>query len=827
MEDVEVKHDESKPAEGTAPAPEKELSDGGSNSDDDLKKGLVGKPKDDMTFDEAVSHHEQFNMREIVVPLPGGGQMRFNPFSSLFAIAILWGLSIWCMVDPDNSSETIIAWKARVTELFTWFYVGTNPCFMAFMIWVAFRFGHVRLGPKDSRPEFDDLTYFAMLFSAGIGVGLFFYGVSEPLWHQGSNWFTNAGYHNQDEVDMNAINYTVFHWGITGWSQYLVVALCAGLAGFRFNLPFTLRSCFYPLLGEYTWGWIGDVIDGFTIVTTVAGVCTSLGLGAFQLKAGLEFVGAVEEDLTPEKTQTVHVVSIWVITCVATMSVVSGLNVGIKYLSQLGFGLGMLLLLIVFVLEKTNYMLNLIVQEVGYYFQTSILLLNFWTDTFGQLKDGQGRAVDDKSSAVWWMDAWTVFYIGWWVAWAAFVGLFIARISKGRTIGSIVFYSYLAPLGYTIIWFCIFGGTGIRQARQAMELEEIGETYFNSTEYYLADGSTYCYDVPQENVVVDGNVVFENTLLGVTPVCKFNSAEADFAWFNVLNSFSYPLDFSSGFGPFLSWLSLFTLAIYFVTSSDSGSLIVDNLASNGFEETHWIQRIFWAFTEGSVATALLVAGGSQALRALQSASILSGLPFTAMLAMMCISIYRMCIRAEKNDEEDKETSLQEDYKQYKIFTVPIYGGVFNIFEYIISLGSPHPVRKEFMACPSAKDIVDFLVATVVPFVPLYNLYSRFSPKDSDRTGNMFGAAFYGAMHFLWIALFASMAKSPGLRGFAWCVWLFNGCILSVLRMNFRARFNIDGNMFADYMYSVFLWPQVIVQMAAEMDANMEKEEVDV
>ena len=161
-----------------------------------------------------------------------------------------------------------------------------------------------------------------MLFSAGIGVGIFFYGVSEPLWHQSSNWFAEAGYRSQDEIDMFAINLTIFHWGILGWSPYLVVALCAGLAGFRFNLPFTLRSCFYPLLGEYVWGWIGDIIDGFTIVATVAGVCTSLGLGALQVKAGLQFVGAVPEDLSPEKEQTVHLVAIWVMTMVATASVI-------------------------------------------------------------------------------------------------------------------------------------------------------------------------------------------------------------------------------------------------------------------------------------------------------------------------------------------------------------------------------------------------------------------------------------------------------------------------------------------------------------------------
>lgn len=231
-----------------------------------------------------------------------------------------------------------------------------------FIIYIAWRFGDLRLGKKDSKPEFDDITYFAMLFSAGIGVGLFFYGVSEPLWHRTDNWFAAGGDKAQDDIDMFAMNLTVFHWGITGWSQYLVIALCSGLASFRFDLPLTLRSCFYPLLGDYTWGWIGDIIDGYTIVTTVAGVCTSLGLGAFQIAAGLKVVGAIDPQITEDDETNVHLYSIWFITALATISVVSGLGVGIKYLSQIGFGLGVLLMVWVFCLEKTNYLLNLIVQ---------------------------------------------------------------------------------------------------------------------------------------------------------------------------------------------------------------------------------------------------------------------------------------------------------------------------------------------------------------------------------------------------------------------------------------------------------------------------------
>ena len=152
-------------------------------------------------------------------------------------------------------------------------------------------------------------------------------------------------------------------------------------------------------------------------------------------------------------------------------------------------------------------------------------MINFHTDAFGQLHENEGRSIDGKASATWWMDSWKIFYIGWWVAWAAFVGLFIARISRGRTIGSIILYSYLAPLGYTIIWFCVFGGVGIRQARQALELEQLGAIYHNNSEYYLAEGSSYCYDVPQEDIVVNDTTIFVNTLLGVTPVCKFDSSK--------------------------------------------------------------------------------------------------------------------------------------------------------------------------------------------------------------------------------------------------------------------------------------------------------------
>ncbi|KAL3934455.1 MAG: hypothetical protein SGBAC_009834 [Bacillariaceae sp.] len=769
--------------------------------------------------EDAILKHESYGMREIVIPF-GAKAIRFNPLTSLFAIAFLWGLAGWCMSEPEDSRDKLLEFRADVASLFTWFYVGTNPCFMFFIIWVAYRFGDIRLGEKDSKPEFDDITYFSMLFSAGVGVGLFFYGVAEPLWHRGSHWFAEAGYRAQDEVDMFALNLTVFHWGITGWSQYLIVAICAGLASFRFKLPMTLRSCFYPMLGDYVWGWIGDVIDGYTIVTTVAGVCTSLGLGAFQIAAGLKRVGAIDKDISDDDLTDVHLYSIWIITCLATISVISGLGVGIKYLSQIAFGLGQLLLFWVFTMERTNYILNLIVQEVGYYFQWTVFQMNFHTDAFGQLNHGEGRAVDGNSAATWFMDAWTIFYIGWWVAWAAFVGLFIARVSKGRTIRSIIFFSYACPLIYTIVWFCVFGGVGLRQVRQAEELQQMGLAMHDNIDFYQSSEDEFCYDVPQVPEIsytgLDNSTkTFTNSLMGVTPVCLFNSGDDQTAWFNVLNSFSYPNDFTNGLGPFLSWVSIFSLSIYFITSSDSGSLVVDNLASNGFEDAHWLQRVFWAFTEGGAASALLVSGGQNALRALQAASILSGLPFTFFLIFMCQTIVSMCKLAEENDKEGTSISLEEDFKRKRNFVMPIFGGIFNIFERLLSCGMVHEKRTAIAQIESSS-ISGFFIAILFPFIPLYKIYGMARPKEADAKGNKFWVLAYTIFYYLTVGLFCSIGHSPAFRAIGWSTMAIAATILCVIRCTVRMNNKIEGNVVADFIVSMFLWPQVLVQLEKEL-----------
>jgi choline-glycine betaine transporter len=328
---------------------------------------------------------KEYPMRFFTVPLPGGGEVYLNGLTSLFGGAVLWGLAIWCTSDPEGSLDKLSEWQLAVTEKFTWFYIVANPAFTFFVFWLAIRYGDVKLGKKDEEPEFDDISYFMMLFSAGVAVGLFFYGVSEPLWHQSGHWFAEAGYRSQDEIDQWALMLTMYHWGFAGWSPYIVVAIAAGLASYRFDLPMTVRSALYCVFGNYTWGWIGDIIDGFSMIMTVGGVCTSLGLGAMQITAGAKRMGWMDEDISEDDETDRNVIIIWSITLIATVSVVSGLSVGIKLLSQIGFGMGLVLLILVLIMEKTNYLFNLHVQTIGYYFQWCLLQVPFWTDAFGQL----------------------------------------------------------------------------------------------------------------------------------------------------------------------------------------------------------------------------------------------------------------------------------------------------------------------------------------------------------------------------------------------------------------------------------------------------------
>lgn len=775
------------------------------------ESSLSNKTADESAKSFSGHYEEELGMRSVSVPLWKGNYMHFNPLTSVLGFFTIAALAVWCAVAPESSGEALSDISSRINENWVWFNVGTKPLFLFFVAYLSLsKYGSIKFGKDDEEPEFSDGAYFAMLFSAGVAVGMFFYGVSEPLIHLEGNRFAEAGYHNDNEKAQQAITLTLFHWGFTAWSSYVIVACAAGLSCWRYGLPLTMRSCFYPLLGVHTWSWVGDVLDAFTIVTVISGVCTSLGLGAIQLVTGLQRIGWIDQDKVGEELNTAQCVTIAIVTVVATASVVSGLDAGVKFLSQVALITGLVLWALVFFLDDTTFLLDLIVQSTGQYFQWTIFQTNFLTDAFDRLPEGGGSAVDGNGADKSWMASWTLFYWSWFASWSSFVGLFIARISRGRTLRNVVGFSLIAPLMYVTVWFSVFGGVGIRQQRVARELMVLGNVTTGNEGEYLVTGSTNCYMPPEEDVYNGSELLFSNPTPGLGPFCTLDNDDWDSAWFNVLYSF-YDL------GAVLSAFSLVAIAIYFVTSSDSGSLIVDTLASNGRTEHHWLQRVLWAFLEGTLAITLVLAGGRSALSALQAASIIAGLPFTFLLCFCTKSIW-LFVR----------DPTVTDVKALcgKGFHMPFFGGIFDAVEYAVSMGSIHPSLLEGgIENPSRATYSTFLISLVCPFITYYKVLQAVDGKKKHSKSHMVKAGVFAAMWLGWIILFALSGRydQSGLVAFGALAYFAQGFMLAATRNTIRARFNISGGSITDVLASLALYPQVLTQLLAEMEASDEVE----
>ena len=371
------------------------------------------------------------------------------------------------------------------------------------------------------------------------------------------------------------------------------------------------------------------------------------------------------------------------------------------------------------------------------------------------------------------------------------------------------------------MWFGVWGGIGLRQSRQADELQMLGINLHNDSKYFATEpdygeDESFCYNVPQEPTEENG--MFENLLPGVTPVCNLNPNNWDAASFNVLYSFSFPDDYATGYGPFLTVLFLFSVAVYFATSSDSGSLVVDFLASNGHMEHHWLQRMFWALTEGAVATALLNAGGADGLAALQAGSIICGLPFTVMLLVIIQSIYEFCEQALDPDTDEFQFPDRK-------FKQPVYGGVLNIFEKVVSLGNVHPERvSKGMDQPSSKHWQEFAVGLLLPMVSVYRIMNAMHPKETSKRSNMLFVCTFTVMHIMWIVLFCMVAVYPSLRAWGWGAYFINACLVFSMKNHFTTTRKMASSALGDFISSLFFWPQVFSQLVIELeDDSMEAE----
>lgn len=482
----------------------------------------------------------------------------------------------YTVVFPDDANSRFSHLQSSIMTNASWFYVMAVALILLCVacLGLSRRYGDIKLGPDHAEPAFSFGSWFAMLFSAGMGIGLMFFGVAEPVMHFLSPPLGEPG---TVEAAREAMKLTFFHWGLHAWAIYAIVALILAFFGYRHNLPLTLRSALYPMIGERIYGIPGHAIDVFAILGTIFGVATALGYGVLQVNSGLNYLTGVDIN-----TQT-QVILIVVITALATISVATGLDKGIRRLSEANLLLALMLLVMVVLLGPTVLLLQMFVQNTGAYL----------SDIVGKTFNLYAYEPTD------WLGGWTLFYWAWWLSWSPFVGMFIARISRGRTIREFVTGVLFVPTGLTLIWMTAFGNTAIDMImnRGMADLGQAVQT-----------------DVPV-------------------------------ALFRFLEYFP--------FSTVLSVIATAMVVIFFVTSSDSSAMVVDMLASGGNSKTPIWQRVFWSVLIGVVAMVLLLAGG---LQALQTVTIASALPFSIVLLVSAYGLLKaLAVDAAKRASLEKTT----------------------------------------------------------------------------------------------------------------------------------------------------------------------------
>ena len=484
--------------------------------------------------------------------------MQVNPPVFFISAALILAFVLFGALFPEQAGRAFDALQAKIVHDFGWFYILAVAIFLIFVIFLMLsRYGDVKLGPDDSEPEYSYLSWFAMLFSAGMGIGLLFFGVAEPIQHYAK---PPVGEGSTVEAARQAMVLTFFHWGLHAWAIYLVVGLALAYFAFRRGLPLTLRSGLFPLIGKRIHGPAGHAIDIFAVLGTMFGVATSLGFGVLQVNAGFSHLFGLPVN------PTVQLILIAVITGMATLSAGTGLDKGVKRLSELNIILAIVLLVFVLFAGSTVFLLQAFVQNVGAY--------------LGAVVQRTFRMYAYEPNA--WLGDWTLFYWGWWISWSPFVGMFIARISRGRTIREFIGGVLLVPVLFTFLWMTVFGNTAI-----ALDLG------------------------------------------GAAPIVQTVADNIPVALFEVLEQL--PLSVIA------SGLATLLIVTFFVTSADSGALVIDMITSGAAPNPPVWQRVFWAICAGVVAAVLLLAGG---LQALQTAALASALPFAVIMLLICYGLLR-------------------------------------------------------------------------------------------------------------------------------------------------------------------------------------------
>ncbi len=502
------------------------------------------------------------------------------------ANVIIFGIIALAILHPDAPQffSNILAW---ITENLGWYYLlAVGIILIAFIFIALSRYGVIKLGPDHSEPAYSDRSWFAMLFSTGMGIGIMFFGVAEPLLHYLA---PPIGEPETIEAAKAAMNITFFHWGIHAWAIYGVVGLILAYFSFRMNLPLAVRSALYPMIGDRIYGRWGDAIDTFAVIGTVFGVATTLGFGVMQINTGLN----VLFPSIPVASNT-QIILIIATTACATLSVSMGLDKGIKILSELNLLLAFALVLFVFFFGgKVLFLLQALMQNIGQYFS------GIFDSTFNMYSYEAAASVAEKDKIEGWLGGWTIAYWGWWIAWSPFVGMFIAKISRGRTIRSFVGGVLLIPAGFTFFWMTTFGNSAI------------------------------------DLIANDGVLELKETLLGPD-----GSSKALFAFINafpVAESIQSIIP-AEWIRSIISFIAVMMVAVFFVTSADSGALVMDMLSSKKeIEITPLWQRIYWSSITGLIAIVLLLNGG---LGTLQAASTMTALPFSLVILVSIYGLFK-------------------------------------------------------------------------------------------------------------------------------------------------------------------------------------------
>ena len=490
------------------------------------------------------------------------------------AVVLVFLMVVGTISKPDLAAEFFSSMLTFVTRTFGWFYMLSVAIFLLFMVAIALsRWGRIKLGPDHAEPQYSFFSWFSMLFAAGYGVALMFFGVAEPVLHYAE---PPAGSALTLDAAKQAMQIAFFHWGFHIWAIYGLVGLILAYFAYRHGLPLTMRSALYPLIGNRIYGPIGHMVDIFAIFGTLFGIATTLGLSVTQINAGMNYLWPAIP-ISP----TVQVISIVVITAMATASVVAGLDKGIKNLSLFNIIMAFCLLMFVFIAGPTLFILETFLQNTGSY------LNNIVERTFNL----QAYSRTD------WIGNWTLFIFGWTIAWSPFVGLFIAKISRGRTIRQFVVGVMLVPTFFTFFWFSVFGDTAL-------------------------------------------NMIMNE---GYTQLISYVQDDVSIALFRLLENLP--------FGTFTSFIAVLLIVVFFVTSADSGSMVVDSLAAGGSFDTPTWQRIFWASSQGLIAAVLLLAGG---LGALQAMTITSALPFAVIILLSAVGMWRALVIESHHEQASKQ-----------------------------------------------------------------------------------------------------------------------------------------------------------------------------